>query len=967
MPIRAILVSRILLSTLLICLCAPTAPTEEQHRRITRSDIDVLLDATVHEWRFRLGEVPGAEAPDFDDSAWETVDVGHQWWPHDSTCWYRTRLVIPETINGLPTAGAAIRMRAAMDNAARAYVNGEFRQEFERDAGDFLITDRAVPGETFVVALHGVNRPGYGSLYQAYLTSSCGSEMTRALRDLMADCDITQSYILYAPEADAAHWRALVNDALQALDLAAYKSLDVPRFLVSVDAARERLFADAATLDTRLDATAGELRKLEQLIEQGAHAGSRMVYLRVDTRVIKSFLQYIRDDMEDGVTGHKIRALTAARYLEQLCADALREAQSILFEPTRDLRVPVYTTGPVETRDGAFWQDARPVFFTGVGHFGQVREDLPILPDYGLNIIQIEMGPNSVVTGPDTIDETPIHNNILAALDRAAANSVAVNLLISPHYFPDWMLEQHPELAECGHGFMKHCIDAPESRAVYERYLRALMPLIAKHPALHSICLSNEPQYDGRCEHTRRQFHAWLAKRYTDVADANALYGTQFKAFDDVPIPEDNSNYAAAYDYWSFNQDRFLAFHEFLRDLIHEFDPDLPVHAKAMAHSFGDPGKFEVGVDYEAFTRIGAVAGNDCVQTFEGDSPSEYLQRWRDMAMHYTFQHCVAPDAPIFNSEDHIITDGDVRYIPESHIRTAYWTQAIHGQGAATTWVWERAQGGDFAENLLTRANCVRALGRIACDLNRLATEVYALQRAPSDAAILYSFASLWPSDTFTTQATAAFEALYFADTTPAFVTERQAGEGRLRDYKVIIAPNASHVSDTTVSALQAYLDCGGTLVTIGECFTRDEHGRTRTTLPQAGVAGRVIAKEGSLDARACRDLLDPILDEAGCRRPIRITDTDGAPVWGVNLRAAEHEGRLIVSLVNFSRKPLTVLIHRNKGPHQPNLPKPEEPEYAPVSKMIDLFRDQETTAPLTLDPLEPWCVEIDARPSRLE
>jgi len=965
MLIRGVFPPRFFPVLFAICACVTRIAAEEPP--ITRDEIDVLLDATVHDWRFHLGEVPGAEAPDFDDSAWEPVDVGHQWWPHDSTCWYRTRLVVPETINGLPAAGAEIRMRAAMDNAARAYVNGEFRQEFERDAGDLLIADEAAPGDTFVVALHGVNRPGYGSLYQAYLTMSRGSEMTGALRGLMADCDITQSYIRYGPEAEAAHWRALVDDALQALDLDAYRSLDAPRFLASVEAARRRLLADEASLEARLDAVAGGLRALDRLIEQGESAGSPMAYPRVDARVVESFLQYIRDDVRDGVTGHKVRALTAARYIERLCADATEEARQILAAPERGLRVPVYATGPVETRDGAFWQAGRPVFFTGVGHFGQVREDLLILPEYDLNIVQIEMGPRSVVTGPDTVDDAPVRNDIRATLDRAAASNVAVNLLISPHYFPDWMLEQHPGLAKCGYGFMKHCIDAPEARAVYERYLRALMPLVANHPALHSICLSNEPQYDGRCEHARGLFHAWLAKRYADIAAANALYGTQFAAFGDVPFPKDSGNYALAYDYWRFNQDRFLAFHEFLRDLIHEFDPDLPVHAKAMAHSFGDPGKFEAGVDYEAFTRIGAIAGNDCVQTFEGDSASEYLQRWRDMAMHYTFQHCVAPDAPIFNSEDHIITDGDVRYIPESHIRTAYWTQAIHGQGAATTWVWERAQGGDFAENILTRANCVRALGRIACDLNRLAPEVHALQRAESGAAILYSFASLWPSDAFTTQAIAAFEALYFADTTPAFVTESQAAEGLLREYAVIVAPNTSHVSESTVDALQAFLDGGGTLVAIGDCFTRDEHGRTRNKLPKAGSAGRMIAEAGVLDARACRVLLEPVLDEANCARPVRVTDIDGAPVWGVNLRVAEHDGRLTVSLVNFSREPLTVLIRRNGSSRQPGSPEPEQPGYAPVSSMVDLFRNREVSAPLVLDPLDPWCLGLETHPGRLE
>jgi hypothetical protein len=42
---------------------------------VARADLDRLLDWTVHDWRFKLGEVPGAETSDFDDSDWEAVDL----------------------------------------------------------------------------------------------------------------------------------------------------------------------------------------------------------------------------------------------------------------------------------------------------------------------------------------------------------------------------------------------------------------------------------------------------------------------------------------------------------------------------------------------------------------------------------------------------------------------------------------------------------------------------------------------------------------------------------------------------------------------------------------------------------------------------------------------------------------------------------------------------------------------------
>ena len=65
---------------ILVAACSLGVQADE----VTRATVDELLDSTVHGWLFRLGECPGGQQPDLDDKAWEHVDVGHQWWPHDS-------------------------------------------------------------------------------------------------------------------------------------------------------------------------------------------------------------------------------------------------------------------------------------------------------------------------------------------------------------------------------------------------------------------------------------------------------------------------------------------------------------------------------------------------------------------------------------------------------------------------------------------------------------------------------------------------------------------------------------------------------------------------------------------------------------------------------------------------------------------------------------------------------------------
>ncbi|MFA6241248.1 MAG: beta-galactosidase, partial [Candidatus Hydrogenedentales bacterium] len=609
--------------------------------------------------------------------------------------------------------------------------------------------------------------------------------------------------------------------------------------------------------------------------------------------------------------------------------------------------VPRYRTGAVSIREGAFYQDGRPLFFTGVGHFGQVRQDTPILTQYGMNIIQIEIGPNSVLPSPDAVNPEPIRENIVKALDTAAAHNVKVNLLISPHYFPEWALEQYPELRECGMGFLKCCIDAPESQAIYRKFIDTLMPIIAGHPALHSICLSNEPQYKGRCKYSREAFLAWLQKRHASLDAMNAAYSTAFASFDEVPMPSDMSNYALFFDWCCFNQARFVAFHEFLRDEIRRYDANVPVHAKVMSQAFEEPGRFEAGIDYEAFPRLGTISGNDCWNDFETQESGEYQQRWLIMAMNYSLQHSVAPDNPIFNSENHIIVDGDKHFIPASHIRTAYWTEALHGQGATTTWVWDRGQSGDLAENILTRVDCVHALGRIALDLNRLAPNVLALQRASADAAIFFSHASLLPSRDYVEEAKAAFEGSYFTGAVFDFVTESQSIEGELHNYKLVIVPSASHVPQPVFEAFQRYLDSGGTLIVTSDSFGFDEYARPRSTRLAASDPTHLRVYTGPLSARAYREILDGALDMTGADRPVRVEGPHGEALWGVNLRAAKHEGNLLVSLVNLTREPKTICLRTT----------------AVLEEARDLLADAPVTFPLTLAPLDPVLIAVGYAP----
>ena len=150
-------------------------------------------------------------------------------------------------------------------------------------------------------------------------------------------------------------------------------------------------------------------------------------------------------------------------------------------------------------------------------------------------------------------------------------------------------------------------------------------------------------------------------------------------------------------------------------------------------------------MDATLFGRFSDINGNDSVNFYnlaKANSP----RNGGGTPLAYDLQRSVL-DAPVFNTENHIILDRETRYVPASHIRSALWQEAIHGQCASAIWVWERSLDpkSDLAGNIMNRPACTEAVGLVNCDLNRAALEVTALQRARPQVLLLQSCtAAVW-------------------------------------------------------------------------------------------------------------------------------------------------------------------------------------------------------------------------------
>ena len=355
-----------------------------------------------------------------------------------------------------------------------------------------------------------------------------------------------------------------------------------------------------------------------------------------------------------------------------------------------------------------------------------------------------------------------------------------------------------------------------KGRAIVKRFVDCILPKIKDKPALLSICLSNEPiNVQEPDEFSIKAWHEWLAKRHGDIATLNARWGSNYAKFDDVPQPNpigispEPRPGPAWSDFCRWNAVNISAeFHKIFADYVHAVAPEIPVHVKSTTWHLYRGEDAQNGDDATLLDNVTDINGNDSVNLWgfkqrEGDlierGTKEFAQGWRENALGYELQRSVH-DAPVFNSENHLIFDREARYVDPAHIRAGLWMGAIHGQSATTLWVWERELANPRSDNsgsIMERASCSEAVGIVDLDLNRAAREITAIQKAPADVLILQNNSSaVWDRHRYDDCFIKLFTALSFTGLKIGFITERQlieeAAKSRMRRFSSCLTASIS-------------------------------------------------------------------------------------------------------------------------------------------------------------------------------
>jgi hypothetical protein len=652
----------------------------------------------------------------------------------------------------------------------------------------------------------------------------------------------------------------------------------------ATDAVKER------TLRAQFNATVAGLEQRSAGLTNLGNA-----YVRLGKAVADRFLGFARQEGP----GQMSQAWKNLQLQE--VADVLNEAEKIQKTNSPLLNWTPPRIGKVKYKNGTFYNDGRPWYFYGYGHFDSVFEDLPNFPALGASLVQDGRAGPSAMSAEGVLGEGAL--TVLKGMDRAAQFHMRDDFLLSPHYYPAWA--EAPDVPNGNIGFITFNIFHPKAKDAVGRWAAIMGEQIKNKPALHSVCLANEPVYNtsGRDAYTHPLFVDYLKQVHRhDLAAMNALYGTAYTNFDQAAVPPcfmpaETSAKRAFYDWSCFNKKMFADWHAWMDSVLKSHGVKAPTHTKIMVFQTMDRDKVGWGVDPELICHSTDLAGCDAY-AFPGGA---YAYDWTGHEFFYDLLHSFRGQS-VFNSENHLIPDGSGLYhIPMDHSRSVIWQDGLHHEGSSTIWVWQMsAEQSGLGGSIYFRPANIFGAGRAMLDLNRLAPEVTAINDAKPRVALLDSQPSIFWEDKYKGAMISAYTILSFMGEPVTFVSERELAAGTATKVECVIVPEATHVFDKTLAALETYRQRGGKILLIGnDSLARDEYDRPSRAHPDYPKTSKGADDPGTAgEIRAF--LQEPAFKE------LRQTK-DGLYAWGVEYRVVPEKNSKLIPLVNFNNEARTV------------------------------------------------------------
>ena len=668
-------------------------------------------------------------------------------------------------------------------------------------------------------------------------------------------------------------------------------------------------------------------------------AGQKPPYLLARAAIAEDCAAYMRRGLPTNPWRTSDRLI---RYI-LATADALRAQITFLNElPEFAQPVPAPDTAHLQFKDGVVYAGARPAFLFGK-NFGESRpaDELRRLRSYGLNAAGLAVAPK------DTLASEAADANFQAQLDPllnlARENNIGLFVALAPTDFPDWAIQQWPELMDPV--LSRVNITRPQARQLIERHFRAAIPYLAGHEAVTAISVATAPQFRFLGEDVRQGFIAHAKSIYPDRHALNQGWRSLFSRIDEIATGWDagdprfkrSERYiektAYQYDWQTYHLQLGTQYLQGLTAFARSLAGDTPVFA-----TFGgdllQTGESQFGLDREAvaglFDFVGCCAANSVTDP-------HYAIGYPQQPLLYTLLRSLAPGKPLVNYCDGVIPPYDpAQPCTFDYVHTAMWEAAMAGLNASMLTI----------DDWMAMPDCLDGYVTACIDINRLADVAAAFQTAPAEVAILWSTPSKIHKggEPFLESVKFAYEGTSFGGYKVRFISEDQILEGELAKISVLVLPETPAVKDETFTQIKNYIQNDGAVIRTAAPILFDEHGQSRrdviTTTPRT-----VLLRGQNLPTEYLHSM-DAIISFGTLPMIPRAINPFGYPLEGIKTRYVEHNGSAYLYAINFRKTP--VECHLPGGPMTGR----------------DLIHGQDISFPATLQPLTPILVKFDAIPN---
>ena len=474
--------------------------------------------------------------------------------------------------------------------------------------------------------------------------------------------------------------------------------------------------------------------------------------------------------------------------------------------------------------------------------FGMVThcslDEYPRLASLGVNSVHID----SLFLNYNLEDDgTSEVVRLREVLDRAHANGMTVLVQLGGHYTPTWLFDMYPDCkmqrsdgSDGEGGWHPWCLNHPDAREMFKKYVEAVVRGIKDHPALFTWCLWNEPHLYPHVDFhpfTIAKLQQWLHKKYKTIDVLNTVWNCEHDSFDQVKAP---FGYRADEpvlwtDWMRFRQEDYADFFRWEANLIRAIDPDHPITTKIVPFDSHSNLAWGRAVN----TRLWADSFCDAVG-FDSYPALDETHKARWIA---DFMRGMGRGKPAWNTEDgfaHVDSRG--RPSPQTE-RSIFWMQFARGINGRWFFFWSPEQ--DFYQRFTYPDGSVEpgmyALQDCSRQLQANLSLLTEAKMVPPEVAVLHSMSTnLHSIDDFapTADLLTILMCLYWRHIPFQFISEEDLNINLLKKYRALVVVGTRNVSPAQLSGIEQFVQEGGHVLANVRFGEFDDYGRERDSYP---------------------------------------------------------------------------------------------------------------------------------------